>query len=126
MAVPLITAGIGLLKSAVGGWFEHKQAKTEKKRQVELATIDANASADTAASSGMASSWKDEYLTVLFSVPLIVVFHASVWGDPEDIERVKQAFAAMQELPEWYMWSIVGIVIGTFGLRGLAKMLPGK
>ena len=38
MAVPLITAGIGLLKSAVGGWFEHKQAKTEKKRQVELAT----------------------------------------------------------------------------------------
>lgn len=123
MALPVIASVIG---NVVSGWFKHRQAKTEKKREVELAQIGANANADTAASEGMSTSWKDEYLTVLFSVPLIVVFHASVWGDPADIVRVKQAFAAMQELPEWYMWSIVGIVIGTFGLRGLAKLLPGK
>ncbi len=113
---------LSLIGEGVKGWFSHKQAKTEAKRAVELGQINASADADSAAASDMSNSWKDEYLAVLFSVPLIVVFHASVWGDPEDIERVKSAFAAMQELPEWYMWSIVGIVVGTFGLRGLHKL----
>lgn len=107
---------------AVKGYFAHRQAKTEAKRDVELKQITASAGIDAVSAGDMSTSWKDEYLTVLFSVPVVVVFYAAVWGDPADIERVKSAFAAMQELPEWYMWSVVGIVTGTFGLRGLQKL----
>ena len=121
MSIPIIGAVVETLGGVAKGWFSHRQAKTEAKRDVEIKQIVAAADADTEATKGMAASWKDEYLTVLFSIPLIVVFYASVWGDPADIQQVKDAFAAMQELPEWYMWSIVGIVTGTFGLRGLAK-----
>ena len=105
------------------GFFAHRQARTEAKRAVELTQIQASGSADTAAATGMQSSWKDEYLTVIFTVPMIVVFYAAVWGDPRDIEQVTAAFEALQKLPEWYLYSMIGIVIGTFGLRGLAKLI---
>ena len=124
MALPIVAIG-GVVVDGIKSWFGHKKAKTEAKREVELATIKAGDSADTAAAGGMSTSWKDEFLTVVFTIPMGVIFYAAVWGDPADIERVKDAFAAMQELPEWYMWSILGIVIGTFGLRGLAKLVPG-
>ena len=121
MAIPIPAIVTGVVELA-RGWFDHKKAKTEKERQVELEQIGQLGDADTASANDMATSWKDEYLTVIFSIPLIVVFHASVWGDPEDIERVKSAFAAMTELPEWYMWAVTGIVAGTFGLRLVNKL----
>ena len=118
-AIPIIS---GLVKLGQG-WFSHKKAKTEAKRDVELKHIAASADVDKASATDMNTSLKDEYLTFIFSVPLIVVFYASVWGNPEDIERVKSAFEALQALPEWYLYSVLGIVIGTFGLRGLAKLI---
>ena len=122
MGIPFIGPLIEGISNVATGWINHRQAKTEAKRDVELKQITASADIDATSAADMSTSWKDEYLTVLFSIPLVVVFYASVWGDPADIERVKTAFAAMQELPEWYMWSVVGIVTGTFGLRGLQKL----
>ena len=116
---------IGAISELAQSWFSHKKAKTEAKREVELKTISAGGDADVASANDMKTSWKDEYLTVVFSIPLIVVFHASVYGDPSDVEQVKAAFSAMQELPEWYLWAVVGIVSGTFGLR-LVNKLAGK
>ena len=118
-AIPIIS---GLVKLGQG-WFSHKQAKTEAKRDVELKQITANAETDTASATDMSTSWKDEFLTLVFTAPMIVVFYASVWGDKEDVVQVKAAFATLQELPEWYLYSMIGIVIGTFGLRGLAKLI---
>jgi hypothetical protein len=50
------------------------------------------------------------------------VFYAAVQQDPVLIDSVKDAFATTKEFPEWYMWSVVGIVAGTFGLRTLSKI----
>ena len=113
------TVAGSLLKDVTVGWFGHKKAKTEAKREIELKRISGEMELDAVSASDMSSSWKDELLTVLFSVPVAVVFYAAVWGDPADIDRVKSAFSAMNELPEWYHWVLIGIVTGTFGLRGL-------
>ena len=121
MAVPVIGAIVEAVGGAVSGFFEHRKAKTEAKRKVQIKRLEQLGEADTASAADMKTSWKDEYLTVLFSVPLIVVFYSAVWGDASDVERVNDAFAAMNQLPEWYMWAITGIVAGTFGLRALSK-----
>ncbi len=118
MAWPAVFGVVGELAS---GWFSHRKAKTEAKRETELKRIKADGEADVASAADMKTSWKDEYLVVLFSVPLIVVFYASVWGDPADVEQVAAAFEALNKLPEWYLWAITGIVAGTFGLRALSK-----
>lgn len=124
MAIPIIGAIVETIGGAVGGYFEHRKAKTDARREVELKRLHQLGEADVASASDMKTSWKDEYLVILFSIPLIVVFHAAVWGDPTDIDRVKEAFSAMNQLPEWYMWAITGIVAGTFGLRALSKRKP--
>jgi hypothetical protein len=67
----------------------------------------------------MRGSIKDEYLTIVLTAPLIVIFYASVWGDPAMVSQVKSAFKAMSDLPEWYQWCFMGCVAATFGLRSI-------
>lgn len=121
--IPVISGVVDVVKGYIG----HKKAKTEAKREVELKRIHAEANLDSVSASDMSTSWKDEYLTILFTIPMVVIFYAAVWGDPgtdetpSTIEQVKLAFSEMSALPEWYQFCVYGIVIGTFGLRTLAK-----
>lgn len=123
MALPAIIGGIVKLGS---NWLNHRSEKQQARHERELRVIAGDQSADTAASEGMATSWKDEFLTIIFSIPLMVIFWESVYGNPESVEQVKAAFHAMGELPDWYQWGFLGCVVATFGLRGMAKFLVNR
>lgn len=64
---------------------------------------------------GSQSSWKDEWLTILFSVPLILAFV------PGMEEVVANGFAQLQQMPEWYQYSLGVIVAASFGVRSATK-----
>jgi hypothetical protein len=66
---------------------------------------------DARAQADMATSWKDEYLLVLFSIPLILSFF------PATQEAVLKGFAILGQTPEWYMFLVIGIVSAVYGLR---------
>ncbi len=66
---------------------------------------------DTNAQQDMKTSWKDEYLTLLFSMPLILSFF------PATQEAVLKGFETLNKTPDWYMMLVSGIVAGVFGLR---------
>ena len=68
---------------------------------------------DTNAQQDMKTSWKDEYLTILFSIPLILAFF------PQTQDTVLKGFETLDKTPEWYMVLVGGIVASAFGLRGL-------
>ena len=119
MALPLITAGLGLLRTVVNRRAEVKQAKHNQK----IRRIDADQNVALARISDMSTSLKDEYLTIIISLPFLSVFWYSLTNDPEGIERVKAAFVAMDELPEWYRWAFLGVIAGVFGLRGLDRFM---
>lgn len=116
---------ISLVKETASRWLGNKREKAQAKHEAELAILYGEQSADAASASDMRYSLKDEWLTVLLSVPLIVIFYSAVWGDPAQIEQVKLAFSAMNELPEWFTWAFLGCVAATFGLRSV-KSLGGK
>ena len=111
---PLITAIGSIAKS----WLETRRVKAEgkiaiaqAKTQFKVAQYTAKADMDLAAMTGMRFSWKDEYLLVLFSVPIIMSFI------PLMVPFVIAGFAVLNTLPLWYQWSITGMVAATFGLR---------
>ena len=60
-------------------------------------------------------SWKDEWLTILFSIPLILAFI------PGMEEVVANGFAQLQAMPEWYQYSLGVIVAASFGVRSATK-----
>lgn len=103
-------------------WLKNRKAKSDAKAERELQIIRGERKADTASAEGMAASLKDEFLTIVLTTPLIVIFYASVWGDPAMITRVQSAFATMSTLPEWYQWSFWGCVVATFGLRSMKTL----
>lgn len=70
---------------------------------------------DTSAQQDMKTSWKDEYLMILFSVPLILSFL------PYTQQAVLKGFETLEKTPDWYMMLVVGIVSAVFGLRWLVS-----
>lgn len=61
------------------------------------------------------SGWKDEYWTIIISVPLILCFVPGM-----DV-YVVQGFKALHGTPDWYRWA-VGIAIGSaFGVRKITQ-----
>jgi hypothetical protein len=67
-----------------------------------------------------ASSWKDEWLVILFSIPLILAFIPGM----EDI--VSSGFQQLEQMPEWYQYSLGVIVAASFGTRAATKFFGKK
>lgn len=112
------------IKSLGGKWLENRRAVSDAKAERKLQIIRGEREADAASAEGMSTSLKDEFLTIVLTIPLMVIFYASVWGDPAMVTQVKEAFTAMTALPEWYQWSFMGCVAATFGLRSIKTLGP--
>ena len=70
---------------------------------------------------GSQSSWKDEWLTILFSIPLVLVF----FGDTGR-NIVADGFTALETMPEWYQYTLGVIVAASFGVRSATKFFGRK
>ena len=67
------------------------------------------------------NSWKDEWITLLFSIPLILAFCGD-WGN----EIVQRGFLALEVMPAWYQYSLGGIVSASIGIRSVSKFFGKK
>ena len=57
------------------------------------------------------SGWKDEWVLILLSVPLILVFI------PPMQPYVLAGFEVLAETPEWYRWLVMMIFTAIYGIR---------
>lgn len=128
----MIQALIGPITELAGGWLKGKadaQAAAANLKLVEAeakATIMKSAATSEAEwekimAQGSQSSWKDEWLTILFSVPLVLCFTGE-WGR----QTVSDGFTALETMPEWYQYTLGVIVAASFGVRSATKFFGGK
>lgn len=57
------------------------------------------------------SGWKDEWVLVLLSIPLVMSFI------PFAAPYVSEGFGVLGETPEWYRWLIMLIFTAIYGIR---------
>ena len=57
------------------------------------------------------SGWKDEFVLLLLSIPLIMSFI------PEMQPYVVDGFAALSTTPDWYQWLILSVFAAIYGIR---------
>ena len=57
------------------------------------------------------SGWKDEYVLLLLSIPLPLVFI------PYTQDAVLEGFAILETTPDWYRWLMIMICAATYGIR---------
>lgn len=122
---------IGPISELAGTWLNGKVE--EKKAQSATRVAQAQAEAivmqkkatgeidwDLEMAKGSQASWKDEWLTILFSIPLILAFI------PGMEEVVQNGFAQLQTMPEWYQYSLGVIVAASFGVRSATRFFGKK
>ena len=116
----------GVLKSIVGpvaglasSYIEGKTAVQKAKATKDLKIATGEIDWDIEAMKATQSSWKDEWLTVVFTLPLILL----LFGEEE---RVNNFFLALSNCPEWYQYLLGTIVAASFGFRGAAKFMGKK
>jgi hypothetical protein len=128
----MIQALIGPLAELAGGWLKGKADKQAAAANLALVEAEAKATIMKSAATseadwerimaqGSQSSWKDEWLTILFSIPLVLVFT----GD-KGREIVSNGFAALEVMPEWYQYTLGVIVAASFGIRSATKFFGRK
>ena len=63
------------------------------------------------------SDWKDEFILILLSIPIIMLGFA-VWSDnPAHMEKMKLFFEYFSDLPFWYQTIFVGVIASVYGLK---------
>ena len=128
----MIAALIGPISSLASTWLQGKveekkavSATKVAKAQAEAVVMQKKATGeidwDLKMADASASSWKDEWLTILFSVPLILAFCGD-WGR----QIVEEGFTALQAMPEYYRYTLGIIVSASFGTRAATKFFGKK
>ncbi|NTV26673.1 MAG: hypothetical protein HGB01_10770 [Chlorobiaceae bacterium] len=129
MGVPIldiISGGFGLVK----GLIDNKKAKQEKQLEIDLKKMENQAALDMADQKATTdydlasldaskTSWKDEYLTILLSMPVIGSFLPGIQ------DYVVNGWGYLAKAPQWFQISFIGVIAATFGLRWLfSRSIP--
>ena len=128
----MIQALIGPITQLAGTWLNGKVetkaaetramvAKSEAEAQIMLSRATSEADWEKIMAQGSQNSWKDEWLTILFSIPLIRVFTGD-WGRVV----VANGFTALETMPDWYQYTLGVIVAASFGVRSATKLFGKK
>ena len=118
----------------VNGWQKRKTQKLEGDLLIAKAQV--NAKIDRLATGQKAdiawenlsitnSGWKDEWFTLLLSVPAVLVFIPEMGGINFRL-IVADGFRALKECPEWYNWALSIAVGSAFGYRRIADFMSRK
>ena len=116
-------ATIGAVAEVVKEWFTNRREESKAKHEQKLEAIRTTASWEELMASASATSWKDEWFTVLLSGPIVAI----VWGigmnDMDIIQRIGFAFTELDKLPDWYQYLLYVAVTASFGIRGADKIM---
>ena len=130
----MIQALIGPIANLAGTWFQNKVEKTKADGLAKVAEAKARATVAEKVAAGEVAwegkmadatvdSWKDEFALVVLLLPAILVFI------PGMKEYVKEGFAILSTLPEWYQYLLYIAISASFGIKGVgqaAKMFKKK
>lgn len=61
------------------------------------------------------TSWKDEFWTIVWSVPVILSFMQ--FGTFDGPAIAQAGFSALKLMPDWYTYTLMTIVLASFGIR---------
>jgi len=111
-----------------GNWVDGKVQETKAKAEVKVEKARADAAVQKKIATGkidweanMADatkgSWKDEFALVVLMLPAILVFIPSL------TQQVREGFAVLDTLPQWYQYLLFIAVTSSFGVKGADKLM---
>ena len=62
--------------------------------------------------------WKDEFVLILVSAPVMLLIWSISSDDPNIMEKVDMFFDKFNNMPFWYQALFIGVVSAIYGLKG--------
>lgn len=117
---PLVSAVAGLGQTYLEGKNVKAKAKAEAEAKVIVKAAESTADWERIMARNSGNSWKDEWLTLLFSIPLIMAFI------PDAVPYVNEGFKVLETMPEWYQYTLSVIVAASFGVRSAIGFIKAR
>ena len=70
--------------------------------------------------------WKDEFVLILVSAPVMLLIWSIFSDDPEIMAKVEMFFEYFNNMPFWYQALFIGVVSAIYGLKGADIMKRPK
>ena len=70
--------------------------------------------------------WKDEFVLILVSAPVMILIWSIFSDDPAIMEKVDKFFDQFNNMPFWYQALFIGVVSAIYGLKGADIMKRPK
>jgi uncharacterized ion transporter superfamily protein YfcC len=64
------------------------------------------------------SDWKDEFVLLILSAPIVVLAWAVISEDPTAMDKVKLFFEYFTQLPSWFTNLWILVVASIYGIKG--------
>ena len=72
------------------------------------------------------NDYKDEFVLIIISAPIVVLMWAVMSDDPAAMEKVKLFFEYFESLPSWFTNLWILVVASIFGIKGTQIFRNGK
>lgn len=96
-------------------WIEGKAEEAKAKQEVRIKAMQSEENWEKIMAEGSKSSWKDEWFTIVLSIPMILAFV------PSAVPYIEDGFAVLDTMPEYYKGFLAAAIAASFGLKGLAN-----
>lgn len=120
ISIPIISEIIGLGRTWLKGKTEIKKANDEAKAKIILKSADNLADWEEIQAKNSGFSWKDEYFSIILSIPLIGSFI------PHMAPIITDGFTALDTTPEWYRWLVGVAICASFGIKRIDNFIAKK
>ena len=119
----LLTSLISPVANLAGTYLKNKHEQGKAKHQAKMQVIQNTSDWEAKMAAASGASWKDEFWTIVLSVPIFMVGYAIAFDDVAIMDRVHAGFEALSGLPEWYQYLLFLAVSASFGIRGADKLM---
>lgn len=126
--IPAALVGLGkLVVDGIQGYVQRRQELKQAEHQAKLKRIaegDAHAARLDELSIAQ-RGWKDDYLLIITTLPVVLLFAAPLMevSTPGEIQSaVTEGFEALKKTPEYYWYALGLIYIDTFGFRRMLRV----
>ncbi|MNQ48938.1 hypothetical protein D3C85_628260 [compost metagenome] len=95
----------------LGGYLKGRKEIQQAAIQREVQVLQNEANWDAVQAEASKASWKDEWLTILISIPMILAFI------PGMKDEVMNGFSVLEACPIWYQYLIGVVFAASFGIK---------
>ncbi len=119
----ILTALIGPIADVGKTFLNNRAEEKQAKHKAKMSVIQNDANWEAKMADASSSSLKDEFWTIILAIPIFMVGYAIIAADMSIIDRTKQAFQTLNELPEWYQYLLFIAISSSFGIKGASKLM---